>query len=615
MRQLKKILLQLLFIGSVFSCREGAHQGELENTSLLRLADSLVKVSKSLGDRNKILARQLADSALKISIGCGDKRICARANSQIGLLLYNAGNLDSALIYHRKALELRRSISDTLEMGYSYANICAVLNSYGVYARSKIYNDSSLWAFEQVKDTFQFIRMLQPKGVITMALEGHRAALRVFQEYERMSREFGNKEVHAVACSSLGRTYYNLNNIDSAIYWIEQASGIYKELNDSLQLLKELRQLSVYYFRKSDYAAGSQKLAEVEILFKRGMGNAFDSLGYIEVKFIGLLAKAGQDSLIPYFEDCFIAEEEYYDKLHSSQLSEMEAEYQLNARIAQNKQLHLQNQQYKIRFMSVILLLFGLVIILVLIVSYYKNKRSLNMREMELKERHIRNILQEQELKTVNAALEGKDQERTRIARELHDRLGYILALAKLNFSSLQEDLSRVQNESAERLIRINEMLDEASMEVRRISHDLYGSSVFNFGITTALHQLAEAVSAANKIQVRFHSQYVPSDIRLELQVSVYRIVGELISNSLKHAKPSQIDIQLFGRAGELVLTYEDDGNGFDTEDDSWKSGMGYSNIEARLKKYKGSYIVESAPGRGMYFQAEFPSIYLDPEA
>jgi signal transduction histidine kinase len=293
----------------------------------------------------------------------------------------------------------------------------------------------------------------------------------------------------------------------------------------------------------------------------------------------------------------------------------MEAEYQLNARIAQNKQLHLQNQQYKIRFMSVILLLFGLVIILVLIVSYYKNKRSLNMREMELKERHIRNILQEQELKTVNAALEGKDQERTRIARELHDRLGYILALAKLNFSSLQEDLSRVQNESAERLIRINEMLDEASMEVRRISHDLYGSSVFNFGITTALHQLAEAVSAANKIQVRFHSQYVPSDIRLELQVSVYRIVGELISNSLKHAKPSQIDIQLFGRAGELVLTYEDDGNGFDTEDDSWKSGMGYSNIEARLKKYKGSYIVESAPGRGMYFQAEFPSIYLDPEA
>ena len=615
MGRLNKILIQLFLIGSVFSCKEGTHYGELDNKSLLGLADSLVEVSKILGNGNKTLARKFVDSALKLSIACNDKTIRARAYSQIGKLLYNSNNLDSSLIYHRKALELRRSVADTLEMGYSYANICVVLNRYGVYSRSKLYNDSSIWAFEQVRDTFQYIRMLQPKGVITIALEGHSAALRVFQEYERMSREYGNKGIHAVACSSLGRTYYNLNNIDSAIYWIEQASGIYKELNDSLQLLKELRQLSVCYFRKSDYTSGSQILAEVESLFKRGMMDALDSLGFIELKFIGLLAKAGQDSLIPYFEDCFIAEEEYYDKLHSSQLSEMEAEYQLNARIAQNKQLHLQNQQYKIRFMSVILLLFGLVIILVLIVSYYKNKRSLNMREMELKERHIRNILQEQELKTVNAALEGKDQERTRIARELHDRLGYILALAKLNFSSLQEDLSRVQNESAERLIRINEMLDEASMEVRRISHDLYGSSVFNFGITTALHQLAEAVSAANKIQVRFHSQYVPSDIRLELQVSVYRIVGELISNSLKHAKPSQIDIQLFGRAGELVLTYEDDGNGFDTEDDSWKSGMGYSNIEARLKKYKGSYIVESAPGRGMYFQAEFPSIYLDPEA
>ncbi len=91
------------------------------------------------------------------------------------------------------------------------------------------------------------------------------------------------------------------------------------------------------------------------------------------------------------------------------------------------------------------------------------------------------------------------------------------------------------------------------------------------------------------------------------MQVSVYRIVGELISNTLKHGKAGQIDIQLFGRADELVLSYEDNGKGFDANDATWKYGIGYTNIKARLKKYNGTYLVESAPGRGMYFQAEIP--------
>ncbi|MEY3983883.1 MAG: hypothetical protein RL160_1442, partial [Bacteroidota bacterium] len=82
---------------------------------------------------------------------------------------------------------------------------------------------------------------------------------------------------------------------------------------------------------------------------------------------------------------------------------------------------------------------------------------------------------------------------------------------------------------------------------------------------------------------------------------------GELISNSIKHSGAGQIDIQLIGRKGELILTYEDDGRGFNTEEDSWKRGLGYTSIEARLKKIMGTYLVESTPGRGMYFQAEAP--------
>ncbi|MBU6324343.1 MAG: hypothetical protein KJS92_02550 [Bacteroidetes bacterium] len=612
---MRKTCNYLALLVLLISCKqEVSHQNDMDAATRLQ-ADSLNNLAFKIEVKEHAKSRNLALEALNLSRSIGYLSGEGRALSQLGRLFRQSEQLDSALFYHRKALEIRRMIRDTQAMGYSYANIGVVFSGYGLWERSAIYNDSAIWAFEQVKDTFQYLRRLQSKGVIAVELEGDRSALEVFLDYERRSRAYGEDGLAAEACRSISLTYYALQKPDSSIYWLNRSLELSTRLNDSAMMMNLKMDLAVRYFGLPDLNRGTQFLNESEQLLNHGFGSAFDSLYLKEAKFIQKLALAGQDILIQDFEQCFVAEEAYYNRIHASQLSEVEGAYQLKAKQAQNQALYLQNQQYKIRFMGLLLLFLGLVVILVLTISHYRNKRSINMREMELKERHIRNILQEQELKTVNAALEGKDQERTRIAGELHDRLGYILALAKLNFSSLQEDLSRMQHENSDRFSRISEMLDEASTEVRRISHDLYGSSVFNFGITTALHQLAEAVSAANKIQVRFYSQYIPSDLRLELQVSVYRIVGELISNTLKHAKAGQIDIQLFGRAGELVLTYEDDGEGFDTKDATWKHGIGYTNIEARLKKYKGTYLVETAPGRGMYFQAEIPSIYYEPES
>jgi len=612
---LKRYILvyNVLLLSAIFSCKDTKKPEGAEDKILAATADSLVKEARNIEIKDRISSRTLADSALQMALAIGNKAIDAKCYNQFGRLFLAGRQLDSALQYHRRALEIRRKLLDRQAMGYSYANIGVVMSGYGLWERGDIYNDSAIWAFQQAKDTFQYIRRLQAKGKNAIAREGNRAALNIFLDYEQRSRAFGNDALTAEACHSLGRCYYALHQTDSSIYWLSRSLDLYNRIKDSTVLLNLKIDLALRYFRIPDMDRGNQLIDEAEQLLRNGFASALDSLSLLEAQFIQKLARAGQDSLIPHFEDCFVAEEDYYLGIQASQLSEFEAAYQLKAKKDQNKELFMQNQRYRIRFMGVLLLFLALLVILVVTVNYYRGRRNMNIREMELKERHIRNILQEQELKTINAALEGKDQERARIAGELHDRLGYILALAKLNFSSLQEDLSRLKDQNAECFHRISEILDEASTEVRRISHDLYGGSVFNFGITTALYQLAEAVSAANKIKVNFHSQYVSSDIRLDLQVSVYRIVGELISNTLKHGKAGQIDIQLFGRADELVLSYEDNGKGFDANDATWKYGIGYTNIKARLKKYNGTYLVEFAPGRGMYFQAEIP-LYLATE-
>jgi signal transduction histidine kinase len=572
------------------------------------MVDSLLLLSKAEIDERPDVAYKLADSAYHLAAYIHYPKGEANALNRKGYLLSNQNKFDSALLYHRRALDIRRRIQDTQGMGYSYANLVELFRNRGVWDRAAAHCDSAYWCFKQVGDTFQYIRRLQQRGVIALNNGGPQAALQVFLDYEQQARAYGSKQLIAQAQMSTGFTYYTLGNLDSAYFYQSSALDLYRQLDYQQNIFKLLLHISSIHARKREIAVCTRLIAEADSLNKELPDYSYNNLFLKEAKFILNLAKAGSAELIPDFEDYLIQSEANYEELNRKSLEELEAGYQLAAKEAQNSKLLLENQLYKIRNLVLMLIVFALLVLFIIMYQYFRNRKQLGLREMELKERHIKNVLQEQELITVNAALEGKDQERNRIARELHDRLGYILSLAKLNFSSLQEDLNKLKSENQERYTKISGMLDEAATEVRRISHDLYGSSVFNFGIVTALHQLAEAVSAANKMEVRFHSQFVPTDLGLDLQVNIYRIVGELISNSIKHSGAGQIDIQLIGRRGDVILTYEDDGCGFNMDDQSWKRGMGYTSIEARLKKINGTYLIETAPGRGMYFQAEAPA-------
>jgi signal transduction histidine kinase len=600
------LLLSSYFI--LFACQNKATLDEQLNEQSIRMVDSLLVLSKAEIDEHPDLAYKLADSAYHLAAHIHYPSGEANALNRKGYLLNNQNKYDSAYVIHRKALEIRRRIQDTQGMGYSYANLVELFRNRGVWDRAAAHCDSAYWCFKQVGDTFQYIRRLQQRGVIALNNQGPRAALQVFLDYEQQARAFGNQELIAEAQMSVGFTYYTLGKMDSSYYYQKSALELHRQLGAEQAVFKILTNLSHTHARKGEISECARLIAEADSLYQNLQHKPDNRLYLEESQFILKLAKAGSTNLIPDFEDYMLHSESYYEDLNRKSLEELEAGYQLAAKEAQNGRLVLENQLFKIRNRGLLLAVLALLVLIFLMYQYFRNRKRLSLREMELKERHIKNVLQEQELITVNAALEGKDEERSRIARELHDRLGYILSLAKLNFSSLQDDLTKLKSENQERFTKISGMLDEAATEVRRISHDLYGSSVFNFGIVTALHQLADAVSAANKIEVRFHSQFVPTDLGLDLQVNMYRIVGELISNSIKHSGAGQIDIQLIGRSGDVILTYEDDGCGFNMEDQSWKRGMGYTSIEARLKKINGTYLIETAPGRGMYFQAEAPA-------
>lgn len=268
----------------------------------------------------------------------------------------------------------------------------------------------------------------------------------------------------------------------------------------------------------------------------------------------------------------------------------------------------MEQKAYIVYVVAVVTSVVGLMIAVVvnLIILHRKNKR-LSQNELQLHRSRIDDLLQKQEVENVNAQLKGQDEERKRIAQELHDRIGSILSTVKLHFSSVEEGMNALKEQQNKSYGVAVNLLDEAVDEVRRISHDLYEGSLARFGFRTALLQLIAAIEKANTIKITFLDNEIDASIYKEWEQDLYRITQELLSNTLKYAEAREISIQLTMRGDIFGYMYEDNGKGFETALVESSLGIGYKNINARVAKMNGKWHLDSRPAHGMTLMIEIP--------
>lgn len=254
----------------------------------------------------------------------------------------------------------------------------------------------------------------------------------------------------------------------------------------------------------------------------------------------------------------------------------------------------------------VTLVLFVIMVDLFLII---KNKNQRILLEKKEREKEISDLLNHQEISTINAALGGQEKERQRIARELHDNIGASLSLAKMQYSEMEQELKKLELQNRKNFESFSGLLEKTMDDVRRISHDLYGSTVSKLGLEVAIRQLADAVQKSSQIQVVVHIMGL-SALTYEKEINLYRCIQELLSNTMKYAHARQVHIQLIGSEEGLNLTYEDDGKGFDTK--AQKPGMGLQSIGDRLTLIGATWSLDSTPGSGMILAAHIPKAAIE---
>ena len=210
----------------------------------------------------------------------------------------------------------------------------------------------------------------------------------------------------------------------------------------------------------------------------------------------------------------------------------------------------------------------------------------------------------EKQMLALNSILKGQEDERSRMAKDLHDGVGGMLSGIKLNLSSMKGNII-IHEKDAQLFNKSITQLDSAIAEMRRVAHNMMPEALIKFGLSEAIQDYCDGINESNMVKLKFTPLGVDKTIEKSTEVILYRIIQELSSNAIKHAAAKNIFIQLNQHAKGLSLVVEDDGNGFDTTQIT--KGAGLQNIQSRVDYLRGHLSIESGANKGTSVNIEIP--------
>lgn len=212
--------------------------------------------------------------------------------------------------------------------------------------------------------------------------------------------------------------------------------------------------------------------------------------------------------------------------------------------------------------------------------------------------RRVDRIRDEAEKRVLSAVIRTEERERQRFAKELHDGLGPLLSVSKMLLSGF--DTSKPDEVNEKLMHNLQQVVDEAIVSVREISTNISPHILNDFGLKDAVSSFIKKLRAAEGIDIQLRSNVGRRRFSYNAEVIMYRVICELINNTIRHARASEIRIDLRCVDEVLYLTYEDNGVGFDVQQAIGNGGMGLSNMRYRLNSGDGDVQFTSEPGKGV---------------
>lgn len=204
-------------------------------------------------------------------------------------------------------------------------------------------------------------------------------------------------------------------------------------------------------------------------------------------------------------------------------------------------------------------------------------------------------------------SIEAQEQERSRIARELHDDVGQRLALLTVELDQLRNDANGVPTKIQKRLQELARQSAEIASDTQSLSHELHSARLDYLGIAVAVKGFCREFSERQQLEIDFESHDVPATLPPEISLCLFRVLQEALNNSAKHSGAKDFAVRLWGTQDEICLSVTDSGAGFDSEAVKESHGLGLVSMEERLQLVHGTLYIDSRPNLGTTIYARVP--------
>jgi len=568
----------------------------------------------------------------------GDDELLGKTYYNIAVVYALTGLRDSAIYFVKASLALNLQDTSTIILNYiGLGNIFLDISE----------NDSSLYYYfkaaklAEAKDPAKLGLIYGNIGKVYVFLLGDDEADKYYKLAIEFARKYKDYKTVASNLSRLSAAYYTNKDYDEALSYLDKASALLDSNGDFSQRTDQYKRYGLIYEAQGKYDLALEyynkaiESAEAEYDYK-GMisglhviGLFYTDLGKHELariyldsamKIIHKIGYPSMEKLILQlmarnsygarkYKQAYEEHEAFfrmYDSLDNVEkttiVTEMKVKYEKEKDQAQILSLEKESLKRKLQRN---LVLFNSSALIVAALFFLVILRHKLLKTRLISQQKILKLEEEKKIMLARNLVEGQEEERKRIAMELHDGLGVILSATRMQFSIINGHASKDPNVVKKAM----QLLDQATGEVRRISHNMMPGLLTKLGLYEAIEDLFETLNETEGLKAEFtYSEDIPR-LPENAEIMMYRIIQEMVNNTIKYANARRIDLSLTVSGAELIIMYRDNGQGF-AIGEAFRAGnksLGLKSIESRVGFLNGEMSLNSELGKEVHYMIRVP--------
>jgi signal transduction histidine kinase len=549
----------------------------------------------------------LYDSIINFSIKKNSLLYAAKANNYKGIVYSDMGNYDSAIVNYNKSKAIFKSIYNDIGVAANLINIGNTFQFKGNYLRAIAYYIDGISIYEKAKDTYRlsisygnlasiYDAIGQDNDAKNNLLKSNKYAEQIKDSvqlvnnyYNLFSLYIDAKKVDSAAVFLKKAKVYlgenknphlrHLVNYGDARYFVETGNYHQAEIKSKQALFFVAQTKDPFYSAQAHALLGEiylklakykKALIETHKALKISTNsNNIDNLVKIDGQLSDIYEKTNQPKKALYYKKLELRfKDRILNEKRQRNINQLQIKFEtaIKDKAIIQQQVLLEKKQTQFNYMIVIAL-FSLISAVLVWFSFLQRHKRKNQEIATLKREH--------QIKSLELLIEGEEKERLRIAKELHDGVNGDLSSIKYKLSSIQQMNNKIIDE-------VVAMIDKSCKQVRTISHNLVPPSLENFNLIEATETFCQNNNAIYKPAINFHHIGTASCLQKKEEINIFRIIQELVTNSIKHAEATEIDVQISCRDSIVQITIEDNGKGFDINNTKG-NGIGLQNIKSRV--------------------------------